>query len=118
MLSYIFLFNFYPKRWTVIAERKDYYLGVHLLADRNDLDMSWTWNGTVTFKLLSSLEEKSISATHVFTFDWRNSSCGFSEFIEWDKFIDSDNKYIQNDAAMLQVEIYVHPPKPLWHIEA
>lgn len=103
-------------RWTIMTERLlDFYI-ISLMANKDDIHINWATNVTVTITLLSNSKETSRTSTKVYTFDWRNSVKSL-EIIEWDEFMDLDNKFVENDAAIFRVELSVAPPKPLWNID-
>lgn len=48
------------------------------------------------------------------TFHRRMTNYGFSQFKNWDDFMNPENKYVEMDAAIFEVELKVNEPKPLW----
>lgn len=103
-------------RWTIMTERLLDFYKISLMANKDDIHINWATNVTVTITLLSNSKETSRTSTKVYTFDWRNSVKSL-EIIEWDEFMDLDNKFVENDAAIFRVELSVAPPKPLWNID-
>lgn len=103
-------------RWTIMTERVHEFYTISLTAKTDDIDTYWATNVAVTITLLSDLKEKSRTTANIYTYDWKNL-VKRQEFIRWNEFMDPDNKFVENDAAMFRVELSVAPPKPLWNID-
>lgn len=99
-------------RWKVWVLNKGEYLGVYVLANEDDMDLDYAWNVTATFDLMSLAPGKTVSRTFsTIQFDWTYTSYGFNKFIKWTDFQNSSNKFVIDNAALLQIQLNVAKPK-------
>lgn len=104
--------------WKVHVQRKDYYLGVFLEADEDDFSMGSSYNVTAVFKLLSfDFNTKPLTKTLVHNYRWGSTEQGFKEYLYWDDFLTSNNKYVFQGRAHLLVQFKVADPESLWDVE-
>lgn len=101
-------------RWTVVAEKDDDYLSLHIEVNKEDINSDWGWDVTASFKLISTSKEKSQTRTVTHTFDLRSTRGGIPRFIPWSDLLYSENGFDQNDTVIFFVELSVGPPKLLW----
>lgn len=99
-------------RWRVRAMKMGEYFAVFVYANENDLDIDFSWDVTVSFRLLTLGKEK--QAPRIASnkpINWTKSSLGFSKFIKWSELFDPKKELVVNDATILQVELSVSKPK-------
>lgn len=101
--------------WQILVKRNHGALGVYLQADKDDMDIDSAWPVTACFEILS-MRDVATPNPRSFntTFHRRMTNYGFSQFKNWDDFMNPENKYVEMDAAIFGVELKVNEPKPLW----
>lgn len=98
-------------RWKILSMKIDDHFGIFLLANGDDMGIDVTWNVSVTFNLMSSTTNNRISKSFSdIPFDWTNLNRGFFKFIKWTDFIDPSKKFVENNRAMVKVELSVSEP--------
>lgn len=102
--------------WNISFEKIDDALGIYLNAERNDFSRDESWEVNVSFKILP-WSGRAEAKHGQYTKRYHRSSTGgiqrsgYSQFLNWIKFIDPQNKYVQNDTAQFLVEFSVGSPK-------
>lgn len=99
-------------KWRVHVAKKNDKLAVNLLAAENDIDLYWGYRGDMKFEL-SSYDGQPLTKRIDHDFSWASPEGGFDEFLSWNDFVDSKNKYVLNDNANFLVEFKVDKPKSL-----
>lgn len=104
--------------WNVSIGKQGNSLAIYLHADENDMDPNESMEVTATMTLMpmdDSVQPESGQFTRLFG-KRHNTNRGFSDLISWDKFIEPNNKFIENDTATFLVELSVGEPKLHWNI--
>lgn len=97
-------------RWQIMASKMTEHFAVFVIANENDIDTDAKWEVTAEIKLLSNNKEKfKKKKFSKALFDWTQTSWGYVNFLKWDEFIKVENKYVQNNAALLEIELIVNP---------
>lgn len=96
-------------RWRVLTSKMQDNFAVFICANENDTDITKSWKVSATIKLLSADKDKSISKpVPETTIDWTQTKLGHTDFMKWDEFTNKEKKYVQNNAALLEIELTVH----------
>lgn len=99
--------------WTVLVQKKTLknYLAIFLF-DR-DIVNNESWEATVSFTLAPWYGSASV-VKRTFTRRFNNKyGWGYPEFLEFDRFINPNNRYVVNGTAKIQVEVDAKNPKIL-----
>lgn len=105
-------------RWAVSAEKTCEYLTVCLHAREDDLDRNWYWRVNYSVRIVSFDDEvnkrPNIHRSEPTNYRWGASVFGFSEFMKWTDFIHPCYNYIEQKTAVLELDLSVDAPRPLW----
>lgn len=96
-------------RWQVYAAKLGDYFAIFVKANENDIDTKAKWAVTTNFKLLSTPKDGKPKERQ-FTdeiFDWTRTDLGFTKFLEWSEFMKSENGYVRNNAALVEILLKV-----------
>lgn len=89
-------------------------LQIFLRNEKNPKNEHWMWNVKCGFKLLSSNQHvRPIHKQFTKKYFYNVSSRGYQQFISWNDFINPLNNYVQNDKAILEIDLQVNPPEPI-----
>lgn len=97
-------------KWKVLTEKNEDHLSIFLYAIDEDMDQKASWEVKVIFKLLtfdSGAKPFSREVTH--TYNWKSLNYGFFNFISWDVLTKAENKHLDGDAAVFQIDVTVTP---------
>lgn len=96
-------------RWQVFAAKVSEYLQIGVLANEDDLDTETDWDLTADITLFSKKSDKNVHRKFPkpIQIDWTSTSVGFSKYLKWDDFTKAENGYVQNNAALLEIELVV-----------
>lgn len=81
------------------------YLAIYLYPHGDDMDISKTWKVKAKFQINEG--DKPAKTFDWQEFNWRTSSYGFGKFMTWKDLIDEKNKYVLDDATMIEVDLSV-----------
>lgn len=89
-------------------------LEIFLRNETSPKNEHWTWNVKCRFKLLSFDEHvRPIEKQFHKKYFYNVCSRGYVKFTSWANFINPLHKYVQNDKAILEIDLEVEPPKPI-----
>lgn len=94
--------------WTILSIKVNDSFGIYVIANADDMDAYRFWNVSAKFQLIS-FDKKKIF-TKQFTnvqFNWMESTWGFMDFLKWTDFLDPNNKYVENNVAVVRIELNV-----------
>ncbi|XP_055296806.1 uncharacterized protein LOC129565689 [Sitodiplosis mosellana] len=94
---------------------KDYF-AIFLYANQSDMELNYQhqFDAKAIITVLSNNKDvKPPSRTIEHKFHWRSSAWGHIDFIEWNKFTDKANQFVENSGAIFKIDMCVDAPKPL-----
>lgn len=97
-------------KWKILTSQSNGYLAIFVMANENDIDTDANWVVSTKVKLTSTKTDKDLERK--FTnkpFSWTRTDLGFRKFLEWSEFTKAENGYVQNNAALLEIELSVNP---------
>lgn len=97
-------------RWKVLAMKIDENLGIFLFANGDDMGIDVSWNASANFQLISSTTNTVSRSFENISFDWTHLNHGFSKFVGWTDFMNTNKKFVENNKAIIKVELSVSEP--------
>lgn len=103
--------------WKIKVEKVADKLGLFLYGAEKDMDMNWLYEAEATFRLIPFDEDaKPLERSIAQKFHCGLSNWGFSGFLSWTDFMDEKKKYVEDNRAIVVVELKVNEPEPRWKI--
>lgn len=105
--------------WIFIIQEMNGDLSLCLSANTKQMISNWSYKASAIFRLLSYDDEIAPLERRIETAEFRHEmdSCyGLYEFIRWPELADVHKQYVLGDQGILEVELNVNEPTPLWDI--
>lgn len=101
-------------KWSILTTKINDHFAIYASANADDMDVNRVWNVSATFQLISFDKNNIFSRNFTsIPFNWMKTVWGFNEFLKWNDLMDPNNKYVENNAALVRIELNVGNAKKL-----
>lgn len=104
--------------WDIFFKKDDGDMAIALGHKSYYLNVNWSWKVQCSFTLLSFDETiPPVTKTFFKDFQFDVPNWGFAKFMAWNELMDPAKRFVENDVAVIEIDLKVDAPKPLWDIE-